>query len=320
MPLLRTTLYMSLLLLALPTQAAFKKWVDADGIVHYGTSIPPEYARQGHTEINERGIEIRQVERAKTAEEIAQEQELQRLRAEQARLEQEQRSRDRVLLKLFRGEEDLIMVRDGKLLQVDAQIKLKLKQLDRLKERLSKLQGLAAEAERSGQPLHKKQQENLDAVKLQIESGYGYLLDKEADKQRISNRYRRDLDRFRQLQRTQAGLIELETPQAPTVVQVPGVFVCEDAVHCARLWPRAKEYAMANANTKVELDGKRIFMTQRSSDPQEINLTLSRLSRHGVERIFLDVQCQDTLDGRALCRTKETQAIQHRFTDYLKQF
>jgi hypothetical protein len=307
-------------LLALPAQAAFKKWVDENGVIHYGASIPPEYAQQGHTEINERGIETGRVERAKTAEEVARERELERLRAEQVKLEQEQRARDRVLLKLFRTEEDLIMVRDGKLLQIDAQVKLKQKQLDRLKERLSKLQGLAADAERSGQALHKKQQENLDATKAQIESGYSYILDKEADKQRITNRYNRDLERFQQLQRTQAGLIELETPQGPTVIQVPGAFVCKDEEHCARLWPHAKQYAMAHANTKVELDGKRIFMTQRARTPQQLNLTLSRLSKRGIERIFLDLQCQNTVDGREFCKQDDVRAIQHNFTAHLKQF
>jgi hypothetical protein len=321
MSITRTAILLSLLVLpALSAHAAFKKWVDEDGVVHYGNSIPPEYAQKGHTEINERGIEIGTVDRAKTAEEVAREAELKRLRAEQLRLEQEQRARDRVLLKLFRSEEDLIMVRDGKLQQVEAQVNLKHKQLERLKERLSKLQAQAANTERQGRKLSKKQQQNLDTTKAQIESGYNYILDKEADKQRITNHYDRDLERFRQLQRTQAGLIELEAPQGPTAIQVPGAFVCEDAAHCARLWPHAKEYAVAHANTKVELDGKRIFMTQRARDPEEINVTLSRLSKRGIERLFLDVQCQNTLDGRKLCAQEQVRAIQINFTEHLKQF
>jgi hypothetical protein len=181
------------------------------------------------------------------------------------------------------------------------------------------LQGQAAAAERSGKKLNKKQQENLDATKVQIESGYSYILDKEADKLRIASHYERDLERFRQLQRTQAGLIELEAPQGPSVIQVPGAFVCDDAAHCARLWPAAKQYAIEHANTKVELDGPRIFMTRRARSPEEINITLSRLSKREIERIFLDVQCQNTVDGRKLCQKPEVQAIQNNFIGHLEK-
>lgn len=318
MPTLRASLLIFLLLApALAAQAAYKKWVDENGVVHYGTTIPPEYAQKGHTQINDRGIEVGTVERAKTPEEVARERELERLRAEQLKLEQEQRARDRVLLQLFSTEDDLIMVRDGKLQQVDAQIKLKQKQLDRLKDRLSTLQARAAAAERGGRKLNKKQQENLEATKAQIESGYGYIIDKEASKLRIAKHYDRDLERFRQLQRTQAGLIELEKPEGPTVISVPGAFLCKDADHCARLWPHAKQYAANNVNTKVELDSERIFMTQRARNPDEINVTLSRLSKRGVERIFLDLQCQDTVNGRKLCEQESVKSIQRDFITHL---
>lgn len=320
MPMSRLLLSLALIALAVSAQAAFKKWVDENGVVHYGTSIPPEYAQKGHTQINERGIEIGHVERAKTRDEVARERELERLRAEQLKLEQEQRARDRVLLQLFRTEDDLLMVRDGKLQQVDAQIGLKQKQLDRLKQRLTKLQAQAASIERSGRKLNKKQQENLDATKTQIESGYSYILDKEADKLRISQHYGRDLERFQQLQRTQAGLIELEAPQAQTVIKVPGAFICGDEQHCARLWPHAKQYAVEHATTKVGLDGKRIFMTQRAREPGDINITLSRISRRGLERIFLDVQCPNTVEGRELCQSPQVQAIRHNFTAQMQQF
>ncbi len=297
-----------------------KKWVDEDGVVHYGTAVPPQYSQKGHTQLNQRGIEVGRVERAKTQAELEQERELQRMRAEQQKLEQEQRARDRVLLTLFRSEDDITMVRDGKLAQVDAQIKIKQKQLGRLKERLRKLQGKAAAAERAGRKLNKKQKENLAATKQQLESGYSYLLDKEGDKQRITNRYARDLDRFRQLQRTKAGLIGLEAPQEQQIIRVPGAYMCKDAEHCDRLWVPAKKYAQEHSNTPVELDAKRILMTQRARKPSELNITLSRLSKRDVERLFLDVQCMNSLEGQEHCEKAEVKAIQDNFFSYLEKF
>jgi hypothetical protein len=300
--------------------SGIKKWVDEDGVVHYGTSVPPQYSQKGHTKLNQRGIEVGRVERAKTEAELEQERELARLRAEQQKLEQEQRARDRVLMTLFHSEDDIMMVRDGKLAQVDAQIKIKQKQLGRLKDRLRKLQGKAAAAERSGRKLNKKQEENLAATKQQLESGYSYLLDKEGDKQRITNRYARDLGRFRQLQRTKAGLIELEAPQKKQVIRVPGAYVCKDAEHCDRLWVPAKKYTQEHANTPIELDAKRILMTQRARKPTEVNITLSRLSKRGAERLFLDVQCMNSLEGQEHCAKDEVKAIQGNFFSYLEKF
>jgi len=322
MHLLRTSLAISLTVaIGLSANAAgIKKWVDENGVVHYGTSVPPQYSQKGHTQLNERGIEVGRVDRAKTQEELERERELAQIRAEQRKLEEEQRARDRVLMTLYQSEDDILLVRDGKLAQVDAHITIKQKQLSRLKERLRKLQGQAAAAERSGRRLNKKEKENLAATKQQIESGYSYLLDKEGDKQRITNNYARDLERFRQLQLTKEGLLGLESPQAPQLIRVPGAFVCDDAEQCDRLWIPAKKYAQKHANTPIELDAQRILMTVRARNPSELNITLSRLSKRGVERIFLDVQCMNSLEGQQHCDTEAVKNIQGNFFSHLKQF
>ena len=299
--------------------AGFKKWVDENGMVHYGTSIPPQYVDKGHTELNEHGIAVEKVGRAKTAEEIAQEKELKRLRLEQQRIEEEQRAKDRVLLSMFRTEDDLIMVRDGKLAQVDAQIKLKHKQIERLKGRLSKWQASAAAAERRGSRLNTKQRENLESTKRQIESGYTYILDKESDKQRIAETYNRDLQRFRRLQSRNPDRLSKGNNQL-VVPEVEGAFICQDLAHCERLWPHAMKYAEQHANTPVELDGKRILMTRKARDDKDVSITVSRLSSRGLERIFLDVKCQDSIAGREYCGSDAVSAVRHNFREYLENF
>ena len=75
--------------------------------------------------------------RPKTAEEIAQEKELARLRAEQKRLIEEQRAKDRVLLRTFRSSDDILMTRDGKLTAIDTSIQITRSNIKRLKFKLT---------------------------------------------------------------------------------------------------------------------------------------------------------------------------------------
>src|SRR5260370_5914502 len=47
------------------------KWVDEQGVTHYGDRIPPEYAAQEKSVINSHGIEINRLEAQKTPEALA---------------------------------------------------------------------------------------------------------------------------------------------------------------------------------------------------------------------------------------------------------
>jgi len=317
-----TTAILLSILLALPAaHAGFKKWVDENGVVHYGTSIPPEYVDRGHTELNQRGIAVERVDRAKTAEEIAREQELAELRAAQKKVLQEQQARDRVLLSMYRTEDDLIMERNGKLAQVDSHITLKQKQVERLKQRLAKWQAAAADAERRGGKLSRKQQENLDATQRQIESAYASIVEKQSDRERIEARYQRDLTRLRQLRSTRSSRAPAlaETPAASASPVIDSAFVCSSSTQCDRLWPVAKDYARAQASTPVQVEGKSVLMTSSATAPEDVSITVSRIGRDDGERLFIDVQCQDSLRGRDLCASERVQAIRNNFRGHLQQ-
>ena len=45
------------------------KWVDENGVTHYGQTIPPEYRDQAAEEMNRRGMTVRRIEPAGTPEE-----------------------------------------------------------------------------------------------------------------------------------------------------------------------------------------------------------------------------------------------------------
>src|SRR5229473_2587796 len=58
------------------------KWVDEQGVTHYGDHIPPEYASQEQHVINSQGVETERIEAQRSPEQMAAE-EKKRLEAEQ---------------------------------------------------------------------------------------------------------------------------------------------------------------------------------------------------------------------------------------------
>ncbi|RMG36199.1 MAG: hypothetical protein D6720_05585 [Gammaproteobacteria bacterium] len=302
--------------------AKIMKWVDDQGITHYGTTIPPEYVQKGHEELNERGIKIKKVDRALTPQEIARQRELEALRREQERIVAEQRARDQVLLNMFRSEDDLIMVRDGKLAQIDGQIRLKTARIEQLKKRLSKWQAAAAVRERRGQKATTKQLEHLKNLQSQLENTYASIVEKEADKKRIAAKYAYQLERFRQLKRGfRANSTDdvSEAPRQPKVIEVEGAYVCPDRATCDRLWPLAKKWARQHATTPVEVIGERILVTKAAQKPHDISLAVSRLEKNGVERLFLDISCQASVSGEDFCRTEGVKVLRRRFVEAMRR-
>lgn len=315
---LRKTL--ACLLLLLPLAAAhggtIKKWVDENGVTHYGNSVPPRYAERAHSELNERGIEIKRHDRALTDAEIERERALEALRAEQQALLVEQQARDRILLSLYRNEDDLIMARDGKIAQIDSQIVLNHSEIRRLKSRLSEFQAVAAAAERSGRQLNTAQKANLESTQRSIQKSYAIILGKEDEKLATIERYDFDLQRFRKLSQgstRSANADTLRESEYPDLVDT--AVHCGEPSACERLWQAAQAYARKHATTSVDLAAERILVTAPPRDLRDVSITVSRLAdREGDgERIFMDVQCANFTEGREFCRGPQVNAIRDNF-------
>ena len=101
-----------------PAQAKMYKWVDENGVTHYGDSIPAQYQEKSK-EISNRGIVINKgqtpEERKAKEDEEAQQKETKLQRAEQKRL-------DNALLSTYTDEKDIDLRRDRDLQQVEAAI------------------------------------------------------------------------------------------------------------------------------------------------------------------------------------------------------
>ena len=116
------------------------RWVDEQGVVHYGDSVPAEYADADKQVVNEHGITVDVMRGKKSEEELAEERRLAELEAERER----QRRQDRALLATYLSVEEIIMHRDRRVELFQAQARVTELYLRNLQRRLEKLQEIAS--------------------------------------------------------------------------------------------------------------------------------------------------------------------------------
>jgi hypothetical protein len=116
------------------------RWVDDQGVVHFGDRVPPEYADQDRDILNHQAVTVGFEEGVVTEAERA---ELERLAAEEEarRLAREATARrDRVLLDTYLSVSDITELRDRRLELLDSQIKVTEQYLANLRKHLSSLE------------------------------------------------------------------------------------------------------------------------------------------------------------------------------------
>lgn len=138
---LKFALVFTLAVFLLPPAAQAKeaqklyRWVDAEGNVHFGDSVPAEYAEVDKQVLNEHGVTIDKLRGKKSDEEIAEEK-----RQEQAAMERElQRRADQALLATYMSIEEIVMHRDRRVELFQAQSRVTELYLRNLQRRLEKL-------------------------------------------------------------------------------------------------------------------------------------------------------------------------------------
>lgn len=116
------------------------RWVDENGIVHYGDSVPPEYADADKQILNEHGITLDVVRGKKSPEELAEE----RRQKELADQREEQRRQDQALLATYLSVDEIVMHRDRRVELFKAQARVTELYIRNLERRLERLQETAA--------------------------------------------------------------------------------------------------------------------------------------------------------------------------------
>jgi|HubBroStandDraft_5_1064220.scaffolds.fasta_scaffold296747_2 chromosome segregation ATPase len=175
------------------------KWVDKDGITHYGSSIPPEYASQQTEQIDAHGNVVKTTAAQKTPEQLAAEQKAQQQAAQQAQVDAAQQAHDKVLLDTYTSTNDMDRDRDSKLASIDAQINVFNGTISGLQTTLADLQDRSNELVSKNQPVTPKLQKQIDDTKAQLITNQQQLLKEQQHKQEVSTQFANDIARFKQL-------------------------------------------------------------------------------------------------------------------------
>jgi hypothetical protein len=112
------------------------KWVDDQGVVHYGDTIPPQYAEQAHQMLNKQGVVVGHADAQKTPEQLAAQE---RERADAVKRQQH----DSFLITTYTSVKDIETLRDQRLGQLQGQRVAAEQYVDNLQSRLTALEGRA---------------------------------------------------------------------------------------------------------------------------------------------------------------------------------
>ncbi|HEX5459645.1 MAG TPA: DUF4124 domain-containing protein [Steroidobacteraceae bacterium] len=173
------------------------RWVDEHGIVHYGDTVPPKYARNSREILNSEGVEVGHVDAEKTPGQLAAEH-----KAEERRVAQKQH--DYFLLGTYTSVKDIESLRDERLSQIQAQqtaaqqyVQSLQSRLDSLKDRARQFKPYSSrpDAPRMPDDLAQELVHTLNEVRLQNQAMQARN-QQEAD---VRAQFQSDIERFEQL-------------------------------------------------------------------------------------------------------------------------
>ena len=173
------------------------KWVDEQGMTHYGDRIPPEYATQEQHVINSQGIEVERLEAQKTPEQLAAE--------DQTKLDAEQRaSRDKNLLNTYGSVQEIEHLRDQRLTLLTDQIKVTGQFLEILNGKMKKLRVTSMRFkpysdDPKAPPMSDQVAEDLVRVANDIHTQEENLREKRSEEATMSKQFESDIARFKEL-------------------------------------------------------------------------------------------------------------------------
>ena len=181
-------------------QKKLYRWVDKNGQVHYGDSVPAEYAEQDRDVLNKQGVKVGREEGTITPEEAA------AMAAEEkaAREEQKRKLRDRVLLQTYQSVKELEVLRDTRLELVDAQLTIQEQSLANLRAQHAKIERSAARyapvnSEPGAEPLPGETAADLARSASDIATQESNLLRRREERETIRLTFEADIKRYQEL-------------------------------------------------------------------------------------------------------------------------
>ncbi len=183
--------------------AEIKCWNNKDGVRECGNVIPPEYAQQEHEVKSASGLTIKKQGRAKTPEEIVTERKAreaaERQQAEIDLAAKKQTAADKVLLDTFSSEDDLVLARDGQIVNLDSQVKLTESHIAKLTKSRDRLISKAADQEMRKRKVAPALKKDINNLRKQITEHEAFIQTKRDEQAALRAKFDMDISRYREL-------------------------------------------------------------------------------------------------------------------------
>lgn len=176
------------------------RWVDKNGQVHYGDSVPAEYSEQDRDVLNRQGVKVGREEGTITPEEAA----AKAAEEKAAREEQKRKLRDRVLIQTYQSVKELEILRDTRLELVDAQLTIQEQSLANLRAQRAQFQRNAsryapANTDADAQPLPEELAADLERSASDIATQESNLVRRREERENIRLTFEADIKRYQEL-------------------------------------------------------------------------------------------------------------------------
>lgn len=181
------------------------KWVDKNGMMHYGSSVPPEYANQQLDVLNSEGLTVKTLNAPKSAQELAKEQQIKAMTADELKQQQQQKATDQMLLDTYTSVADIEQDRDTRLKSMDAQMNVTTGAIAGLQADLAAYQKREQDLNHSHKAVPADLKKNLDSIQQQLAQDQQLLLKQQQQKQAAQDRFDAYIKRFQQLAQNQGN-------------------------------------------------------------------------------------------------------------------
>jgi len=173
------------------------RWVDDQGVVHYGDEIPPQYAGRDREIMNLQGVAVAHVDRQKSPDQIAAEA---RDRAALIKLKQH----DAFLITTYTSVKDIEALRDARLEQLKVQRSAAQQYIESLRSRLGALQSRAVayrpySAVAGARSMPDDLAEDLVRTIDEMRTQTGALVSQEEEEGKLRSQFQADIERYREL-------------------------------------------------------------------------------------------------------------------------
>ncbi len=280
-------------------QAQFYRWSDETGVIHYSDHLPPERAPRGHVELDRFGIEVRASQSPAAPVDPVAEAVAQAPVSDEASLW----AADAALLETARTRDELLLMRDGKLAELDALVQV-------ARERIRR------ERAAWGDPPSERPANEIDQAQSQAQLDAA-LAESEP---RILRAYWEVIGQERRraaFQRELAGILrrldgERDATSAPVSAHAASLILvaCATPADCRRVQALASGYLLDHLDHHTQIASTSLLVLAQMDQDERRHFTLARLEdADGSGYLVLDLQCKQRLTTDVTCRNTNALAV-----------